>query len=122
MGFIVFWLPFPGSKIVTLLSGGKNVQGPLASNLFSYDLMFLIQDMCDAYNYADDNSIGCSGSSENEVINKLELVSLIMLKWFKSNYLQANPEKFQFIIYGNICDSYVLSFGDNVSLKSGTSV
>ena len=78
--------------------------------------------MCDAYNYADDNSIGCAGSSENEVINKLNFVSSVMLKWFKSNYLQANPEKFQFIIYGNICDSNVLSVGDNVSLKSETSV
>ena len=96
--------------------------GPLAYNIFSNDLILLIQDMCDTYNYADDNSIGCGGSSENEFINKLNFVSSIMLKWFKSNYLQANPEKFQFIIYGNICDSYVLSVGDNVSLKSETSV
>ena len=72
--------------------------GPLAYNIFSNDLILLIQDMCDAYNYADDNSIGCAGSSENEVINKLNFVSSIMLKWFKSTVKPLNLAALNFSV------------------------
>ena len=90
--------------------------GPLAYNIFSNDLLLLIQDHCDIYNYADDNSIGCSGESTEEVVQKLQMVASLMLNWFDSNYLQANRNKFQFIIHNNVPNNCSLSI-NNVTLK-----
>ena len=90
--------------------------GPLAYNIFSNDLLLLIQDHCDIYNYADDNSIGCSGESIEEVVQELQMVAELMLNWFDSNYLQANPNKFQFIIHNNVPNNCSLSI-NNVTLK-----
>ena len=47
--------------------------------------------MCDIHNYADDNTPSCWGDSEHEVVNKLEIVTSLMMDWFQSNYLQPNP-------------------------------
>ena len=52
--------------------------GPLAFNIFSNDLLLLIQDRCDVYNYANDNSIGIKGKDPNEITDKLSNVSSIM--------------------------------------------
>ena len=40
-----------------------------------------------------------------------------MLTWFQSNYLQANPDKFQFILYSSD-DKYMLTINKNVKLES----
>ena len=73
--------------------------GPLAYNIFSNDLLLSIQNICDIYNYAYDNSIGYSANTVAEVTDKLNSVASLMMEWFESNSLQANPNKFQFIIH-----------------------
>ena len=44
------------------------------------------------------------------------MVASIMLNWFDSNYLQANPNKFEFIIHNNVPNNCSLSI-NNVTLK-----
>ena len=58
--------------------------------------------MCDVYNYADDNTIGCSGKDPQEVQMKLENVSNVMLKWFDENMMKANPEKISILFLTEI--------------------
>ena len=70
--------------------------GPLAYNIFSNDLLLSIQNICDIYNYADDNSIGYSANTVAEVTDKLNSVASLMMEWFESNSLQANPNKFHY--------------------------
>ena len=77
----------------------------------------LIKDHCDISNYADDTTASCAGDNVDEVIEKLQNVASIMLTWFQSNYLQANPDKFQFILY-NSDDKYMLTINKNVKLES----
>ena len=42
-----------------------------------------------------------------------------MMEWFESNSLQANPNKFQFLIYSpnNALYDSILSINNNVQLK-----
>ena len=50
------------------------------------------------FNYADDNFICCHSSN---VITNLEKVANVMLAWFKQNYIQPNPDKFQISLFHN---------------------
>ena len=74
--------------------------GPFMYNIFSNDLLLTLQNLCHIYNYADDNTISYVGSNVDEVIVNLQNVTALMLKWFECNYLKANSEKFQCILYG----------------------
>ena len=95
---------------------------PLAYNIFSNDLLLTIQNICDVYNYADDNSVGCSGNNPEEITNNLKHVVNIMLKWFKDNYLKANPDKFQFILFSKLRYDCTLSINEQVNINSSTEV
>ena len=58
--------------------------GPLAYDIYSNDLLYIMSEICDIYNYA--NGI--------YVTNKMEHDTDIMLNWFNSNLMQENPNKF----------------------------
>ena len=53
------------------------------------------------YNYADDNTLSFCHPDYNTVINTLEEESVVLIEWFKSNCMQANPDKFQALAVGN---------------------
>ena len=76
-----------------------SVLGPLLFNIFINDLMYIPQfsKIC---NFADDNTIYCSGS--NIVLLNKTLFSEVELfiKWFENNQLVANPDKFQLMYLG----------------------
>jgi hypothetical protein len=94
-----------------------SIFGPFIYNLHSNDLLYLIDDLCDIYNYADDNTICVHRDNVSDVLSNIERVSEILLNWFKTNYLQANPEKFQFILLSkDKLDNGVLV--DNTMLRS----
>ena len=87
---------------------GSNVS-PLAYNIFCNDLLLILKEKCD-------NTISCSGETAGEVIHKLQHAASIMIQWFKSNYLKANPDKFHFIIYNNGLKKYEIGIDSNVKL------
>ena len=67
-------------------------------NIFVNDLIYVINNTCSLYNYADDNTIGFSHSDSNILKTKLEERSKITLNWFDENHMKANISKFQSII------------------------
>ena len=64
-------------------------------------------------NFADDNTLYVCDSSLDNVLCRFNADMTVILAWFKSNSLIANPEKFQLIFPGTV-DS-------NITIKIGTS-
>ena len=80
--------------------------------------MFLLEKECDVYNYANDNSIGCSGKSLEDVHIKLQNAANIMIKWFQTNCLQANGSKFQTIVFSTMKeDNVAIMINKNIILE-----
>ena len=74
-----------------------SILGPLVFNIYINDL-FLFSDNFEIANYADDCSpFEFSGSIE-DVISKLEKDSNILIKWYESNYLKPNPDKWHLLL------------------------
>lgn len=76
-----------------------SILGPTIFNVFLNDL-FIVMDGTDIYNYADDNTISFSGTSVEEVIENLNESGTRVTEWFEGNYMKANPDKYQAIIFG----------------------
>ena len=84
-----------------------SILGPLLFNVFMNDMFYFIE-RCDLYNYADDNSIAKSAHTLPELLADITHDCNISLKWFHDNGMQANPDKFQFMVasskkHGDIC-------------------
>ena len=74
-----------------------SILGPLLFNIYINDLFLFTKDFKIA-NYADACSpFEFSGSIEG-VIHKLENDSLILIKWYKSNYLKPNPDEWHLLL------------------------
>ena len=73
--------------------------GTFIYNILTNDLLYIINDMCEIYYYADDNYICFHGRNVNNRVTDVEFVSNVMCTWFKENNLKANPEKCQFILF-----------------------
>ena len=115
-----FWL-----EIVLGVPQGS-ILGPLLFNIFINDLLSIIQKthIC---NYADDNTIYSSASSTKDVILSLEHDLHHVLRWFSSNQLIANPDKFQMMLLGtnqtNIqinVNGFIIDQSDSVKLLGVT--
>jgi hypothetical protein len=89
-----------------------SILGPFVFNVLINDLLFHVQNDCNIFNYADDNTICCYGTKYEEVYNNITVVLDKMMTWFSSNFMKANPDKFQLIHFGN-------THHDDVSLKIG---
>ena len=90
------------SSWTEILSGVPqgSIMGPLLFNIYLSDL-FLFTPDSDIANYADDNTPYTSDRDIDLVISKLENDSKILLQWFSSNSLKANPEKFKLLLSSN---------------------
>ena len=75
------------------------ILGPLLFNVFLCDLFLLIPNT-NLVNYADDKTPFAMGSSELEVITKIESVALRLSLWFQNNYMKVNPAKFRLLFSG----------------------
>ena len=53
----------------------------MTGGVHSNDLLYLMSDICDIYNYADGNTLDCGGNIV-DVTNKLEHDTDVMLNWF----------------------------------------
>ena len=55
--------------------------------------------ICTIYNYADDNTILCTGNNVSDVRNKMENALQVLIQWFNNNSMKVNPDKFQVIFF-----------------------
>ena len=98
--------------IVNKGSAQGSLMGPISYNIFANDMMFILDDDIDIYNYADDNSLLCAGSDYENVKHKLlhnvyenvkhKLLHNVnkVVEWFQGNHMKVNPDKFQCIVFG----------------------
>ena len=75
-----------------------SVLGPLLFNIFINDLLLLCrEDIC---NFADDNTMSVCGPTLPDTLTRINSEIGIVLNWFCSNGMVANPDKFQMIFLG----------------------
>ena len=71
--------------------------GPLIFNIFINDLFYALE-ACNLTNYADDNTLDVVESAMHLVLHSLKIDTTNAIRWFTDNFMQANPEKFQFFL------------------------
>ena len=74
-----------------------SILGPLLFNVFINDIFMFIEktEIC---NFADDNTIYDCGEDLSNILENLKHDLKILLKWFRTNSLQASSGKFQLMI------------------------
>ena len=108
------------SEWITLSKGipQDSILGPLLFNVFINDLYMFIKEST-LYNYADDNSLSRAAASIREVICSLQNDGNAVIKWFTDNGMQANADKFQFMVISPHDDAtHSLKLNDNTVLQS----
>ena len=85
-----------------------SILGPLLFNIFLCDLFYMMSDT-DFASYADDNTPYVSADTIDEVIKRLETVSVNLFKWVADNQMKANQDKCHLIVSKN----------ENVSMHIG---
>ena len=75
----------------------------------------MINNWCEIYSYADNNSKYVNDKNINDIVSKTESVSRVMFNWFSENNFEANPDKSQFILFTNdvLCNAVNI---DNIIL------
>ncbi len=68
---------------------------PHIFNIFLNDMFYFIEALYQTINYADDNSLAKIDSDINVIKAELEVVSGVVIQWFKENFMKANTSKFQ---------------------------
>ena len=95
-----------------------SILGPLLFNVFINDLFYFIEK-CALYNYVDDNSLSNSSIDLHDVVNSLQHDGNVAIKWFTDNGMQANPDKFQFMIFSRTpLDEQTIVLDGNTVIKS----
>ena len=77
-----------------------SILGPLLFNIFICDMFLFITDS-DIASYADDNTPYVSADKPQEVVKKLENISIALLTWFKNNGMKANANKCHLLLSCN---------------------
>ena len=76
-----------------------SISGSLLFNIFIDDI-FMIIEQSDICNFADDNTLHSCGKRLTEIKENLIVDTKSILIWFRLNFLNANPRKFWFMIFG----------------------
>ena len=74
-----------------------SVLGPLLFNIYLNDIFFFVQN-CDLANYADDTTPYTIDTTMENILQCLYNDTSVLIKWFKDNYLQMNPDKCKLLI------------------------
>ena len=75
-----------------------SVLGPKIFNCFINDLLITLSRYCTPGNYADDNTLCVMHREKGIMLSNLRIACQIAIQWFDDNMMQANPEKFQFMV------------------------
>ncbi len=75
-----------------------SILGPKIFNCFINDLLIELSKVCVPGNYADDNTICCIHKNRHIMLNNLTTACNVAITWFLNNQMQANPEKFHFLV------------------------
>ena len=81
-------------------SAQGSVIGPLSYNIFSNDMLSVLDNDINGFNYADDNTLTSSGHDYDVVQDKLVRNIEKVMQWFEENDMKINPDKFQYIVFG----------------------
>ncbi len=76
-----------------------SIIGTFANDVHCNDLIVALQDLCEIFNYADDNTVTCHGKSLPEVKEKAQTVISKISHWFKVNQIKINDDNFQYIVF-----------------------
>ena len=75
----------------------RSIFGPLLFNIFRSDLFPFLPNF-DIANYADDNTPYSANNDIVAMLSNLKLQSNILNKWFKDNFMKANPGKYHLLL------------------------
>ena len=93
-----------------------SLRDPLLFNMFLCDLFLFLHDIPVA-NYANDNTLYCTGLKILDVLIKLENTAKTLLQWFKDNRMKANPDKYHLLI-NNTKESFQIKIGNEIVSNS----
>ena len=91
-----------------------SILGPLIFNILLNDIFYFV-NTGSIYNYADDDYVSVQHDELGLVKKVLKQETLQLVKWFSDNAMEANPNKFQGILFirGHNVSSMQLQVNDN---------
>ena len=81
-------------------SAQGSVVGPISYDIFSNDMLSVLDNDMYVYNYADDNPLLFAGYDYDIPKQKLADSAGKLIEWFQQNNMKINPETFKFIVFG----------------------
>ena len=73
---------------------------PHGTDIFANDMMFILDEDINIYNYDDEYSLLCSGFDYDNAKRKLLHNVNKVVVWFQGNHMKVNPDIFQCIVFG----------------------
>ncbi len=87
-------------------------------NVFMNNILYFME-IYDLLNYADDNTLSIIRNTVNLVISALRKDAENAMLWFRENFMQASPRKFQFMIMQKYTSQEIISV---LITKHGTTI
>ena len=81
-----------------------SILGPLILNIFINNIIHVLENVCNSYNYADDNTLSNTHHSITYLETHLETSAAVPIYWFDVNGMKWNQAKFQAIILNDYHD------------------
>ena len=95
-------------------SAQGSILGPFCYNVFTNDMLSIVSDNIEIYNYADDNTVICSRYEYEDIKAELMLNVDKIIDWFRDNHMKVNPDKFQCIVFGNVVNPGTFVINGNI--------
>ena len=77
-----------------------SVLGPLLSNVYLYDLIYLAEKT-HIFNFADDTTFHACHSSLDSLVKRWEHDANLAIEWFDNNYMKLKQDKSHLMISGH---------------------
>ena len=96
-----------------------SILGPLLFNIYINDIFYFVENS-ELANYADDNTPYTVEDTIDSLLECLHKDSSVLIKWFKDNFLQLNPNKCKLLISN--CDKDISLILENEVIECSESV